>query len=92
MAEIRHGQSDEPTSAEAAGWDRRYRDALLLWSGCPPRPGRPAGAPLPTRLRTGWHRRHPSSLRALLRLLVAARDRASGLVIRDGRVREWRYG
>lgn len=80
-----------PASVDAAAWVGRYRDAMLLWAGRPPADSLPAGA-LPWRLRRTWHRRHPSSLRAALRLAVAARDRVAGLAVRDGRVREWRYG
>ncbi len=82
--------TDVDVPPEVAAWTARYRDALLLWSGSPPASGRPAGGPIRTRARGAWHRRHPSSLRGLLRVMIAARDSATGLVIRDGRVREWR--
>jgi glycosyltransferase involved in cell wall biosynthesis len=99
MDAIRRGRShagmlapDGDPSPEDVAWTARYRDALLLWAGHPPRRDHVPGAALPDRVRREWHRRHPASLRAILRLAVAGRDRVSGIVIRDGRVREWRYG
>jgi glycosyltransferase involved in cell wall biosynthesis len=102
MAELRDGRDHEDVlrSGGTAGphvpvdpsnWFAHYRDAMLLWSGLPPATPRGSGGPIPERLRRAWQRRHPASLRACLRLLVAARDRVSGLAIGEGRVREWRY-
>ncbi|HEY1357624.1 MAG TPA: glycosyltransferase family A protein [Thermoleophilaceae bacterium] len=85
------GLGEPPPPVDPAAWAERYTNALRLWSGEAPLDGPPSRR-LDDRIRTAWQRRHPSSLRALLRLLVAARDRASGLAIRDGRVHEWRYG
>jgi glycosyltransferase involved in cell wall biosynthesis len=87
-----HSGGGPPPPVDPAAWAGRYRDAMLLWSGRPPAAGR-ARDPSPLRrLRRAWQRRHPRSLRFCLRLLVAARDRVAGLLVRDGRVREWRYG
>jgi glycosyltransferase involved in cell wall biosynthesis len=86
------GRDGPPAPVEPRNWFGHYRDAMLLWSGLPPATERGRGGPLPERLRRAWQRRHPASLRACLRLLIAARDRTAGLVVKEGRVREWRYG
>jgi glycosyltransferase involved in cell wall biosynthesis len=86
------GTAGPPAPVDPATWYGHYIDAMLLWSGLPPATSRGNGGSPPERLRRAWQRRHPASLRAFLRVLVAARDRLAGLALWDGRVRQWRYG
>ena len=46
----------------------------------PPAAGRGHGDPLPQRLRRAWQRRHPTSLRACLRLLASGELRLRHLI------------
>jgi glycosyltransferase involved in cell wall biosynthesis len=50
-----------------------------------------ADVPFATRTWMTWARRHPASLRFVMRCLIRARDLAARAIVRNGRVYSWRY-